>query len=102
MKGDLTHPDNAEPTANRALTDRVKNAGMHPQLDYTTGEVARILRISRETVRQMILRWEPPGTPGRNPSSLFAIKLGCHRRIPHRSLVEWYGTNTAYLRDLMD
>jgi hypothetical protein len=82
------------------LAARIRAAGLAPQSDYTTGEAARILGASRETVRQMILRWEPPDVPGRHPAGLFARRLGSHRRIPHQALADWLARNTAYRRDL--
>ena len=83
------------------MAQRLRAEFIPPQLDYTTGEVARILGTSRETVRQMILRWEPHNVPGRHPTGLFARKLATHRRIPHRALVEWLETNSSYLRDVL-
>ncbi len=97
--------DDADPTglkaaAQRTLSRRLRAAGLSPAQEYTTGDVARIIGTSRETVRQMILRWEPPNTPGRHPSGLFAFRLGSHRRVPHEDLVDWLCRNTAYLRDI--
>lgn len=83
-----------------ALGARVRAAGLRPQVDYTTGEAARILGTSRETVRQMINRWEPPGVPGRHPDGLFARRLRTHRRVPHEALADWLARNTAYRRDM--
>ncbi|MBI5138031.1 MAG: helix-turn-helix domain-containing protein [Nitrospirae bacterium] len=88
--------------AQAELERRLRGTRLRPQADYTTGDVARILGASRETVRQMVLRWEPPGTPGRHPAGLFAYRLGSHRRVPHHALVTWLATNTAYLRDQME
>jgi hypothetical protein len=88
--------------AQAELDRRLKAAHLRPQADYTTGDVARLLGASRETIRQMVLRWEPPSTPGRHPAGLFAYRLGSHRRVPHHGLVTWLATNTAYLRDLME
>jgi len=88
------------PDVEAELRARLQAAGLKPQSDYTTGEVARILGSSRETVRQMILRWEPPDIPGRHPAGLFARRLGSHRRIPHAALLDWLARNTAYHRDL--
>jgi Helix-turn-helix domain len=90
----------AEADGRAELAARVRAAGLRPQVDYTTGEAARILGTSRETVRQMIIRWEPPGVPGRHPAGLFARRLRTHRRIPHEALADWLTRNTAYLRDL--
>ncbi len=94
----LLPPEEAE----QEMITRVRQAKLSPQIDYTTGEVGLILSVSRETVRQMVLRWEPANVPGRHPSGLFAMRLGSHRRIPHRALVEWIRNNTAYHRNLTD
>jgi transposase len=81
------------------LRRRLRVAGLPVQLDYSTGDVARILGTSRETVRQLILKWEPPGIPGRNPAGLFARKLSVHHRVPHEALADWLRSNTVYERE---
>lgn len=86
--------------AEAELRARIRAAGLRPQSDYTTGEAARILGTSRETVRRMVDRWEPPEVPGRHPAGLFARRLRSHRRIPHPALADWLTRNTVYHREL--
>lgn len=102
-RGAACAPEADDPFAAEAVADlaaRLKAAGLRPRFEYTTGEAARILGVSRETVRQMTLRWEPPQVPNRHPTGLFALKLGRHRRIPHRALADWLRRNTAYAREV--
>jgi len=82
------------------LATRLAAHRMPARHDYTTGEVATLIGICRETVRQMIIRWEPPEVPNRDPSGLFALRLGRKRRVPHRALVAWFERNSAYDRDM--
>ncbi|MDH4228954.1 MAG: helix-turn-helix domain-containing protein [Nitrospirota bacterium] len=93
-------PPSPELDARADMAARLRSANIPPQHDYTTGEVARILGISRETVRQMVMRWEPPSVSGRHPTGLFAMKLGRKHRIPYRALVDWLTANTAYRREM--
>jgi hypothetical protein len=88
--------------AEAELIHRLKTARQCKKPDYSTGEASRILGFSRETVRQMIIRWEPMDTPGRHPAGLFAYRIGTHRRVPHQALLDWFANNTNYLREFLD
>jgi len=81
---------------------RLKSARLRSRPHYSTGQAARILGFSRETVRQMIIRWEPLTTPGRHPAGLFAYRMGTHRQVPHQALLEWLANNTNYIREFLD
>jgi Helix-turn-helix domain len=70
---------------------------------YSTGQVARIIGVSPETVRRLVDAYEPPAIranaqPRRGPSGLRAIRIVSHRRIPHDALVDWIRENAAYVR----
>jgi len=82
------------------LHTAIRHAALKPAAAYTTGQVARILGVSSETVRRLVDAYEPPaarvgagGTPG-----LRAIRITTHRRIPHEALAEWLEDNAVYLR----
>lgn len=84
---------------------KLRNAGIMPNTTYSTGQVARIIGVSPETVRRLVDAYEPPevtrrGEPknGRRCSGLRALKIVSHRRIPHEALVDWLRENAAYLR----
>jgi len=83
----------------------LRNAGVAAAASYSTGQVARIIGVSPETVRRLVDAYEPPEGAersrregGRAPSGLRALKIVSHRRIPHDALVEWMRENAAYLR----
>jgi hypothetical protein len=83
----------------------LREAQIPPAASYSTGEVARIIGVSPETVRRLVDAYEPPDTaardgpvPRRGPSGLRALRIVTHRRIPHDALVEWLEENAAYLR----
>lgn len=82
---------------------KLRRAGLVPKAAYSTGEVARIIGVSPETVRRLVDAYEPPAVRrdagNRNgPSGLRAIRIVTHRRIPHDALVDWIRENAAYLR----
>lgn len=91
----------------RFLHEGLTRAGLPPAATYTTGQVARILGVSPETVRRLVDAYEPPGAGSdpppvkgrqRSPTGLRALRITTHRRIPHDALVEWLRDNAAYLR----
>jgi len=89
----------------RVVAQNLRNAGVQPAATYSTGQVARVIGVSPETVRRLVDAYEPPeaaarGTPGngRGPSGLRALRIVTHRRIPHDALVDWIRDNAAYLR----
>jgi transposase-like protein len=86
--------------ARRTLEDRLRAAHLPRQNDYTTGDVARILGCCRETVRQLVRRWEPDVVQDRDPAGLFARRLSSHHRVPYDALVDWLRRNTVYARDI--
>ena len=82
---------------------KLRTAGIAPKATYTTGEVARIIGVSPETVRRLVDAYEPPAVKARNrsvrgASGLRALRIVSHRRIPHDALVDWLRENSAYLR----
>jgi hypothetical protein len=91
----------------RVLSECLRRAGIEPAATYTTGQVARILGVSAETVRRLVDAYEPTsleaggdaprGDPPR-PTGLRAVRINTHRRVPHDALVEWLHDNAAYLR----
>lgn len=87
----------------RVVAQNLRKAGIAPAATYSTGQVARIIGVSPETVRRLVDAYEPPavqaGTDNRRgPSGLRAIRIITHRRIPHDALVDWLRENAAYLR----
>jgi len=78
----------------------IRHAALEPAAAYTTGQVARILGVSAETVRRLVDAYEPRaarvgagGSPG-----LRAVRITTHRRISHKALAEWLEDNSAYTR----
>lgn len=86
------------------LLAALDNAGLPHAAAYTTGQVARILGVSAETVRRLVDAYEPEAVRPRGPNAhthaagLMAIRIHTHRRIPHDALVDWLRDNAAYLR----
>lgn len=86
--------------AERWVSARLRVVGLERRPDYTTGEAARIIGVSRLTVRRMIERFEPETFLDRDRSGLLAIRLRTHHKIPHLALVDWFTRNSAYSRVL--
>jgi hypothetical protein len=87
--------------AERFLCNGLERVGLEPAASYTTGQVAKVLGVSPETVRRLVDAYEPPGTGGpgqRCPSGMRALRITTHRRIPHEALIDWIRDNAAYLR----
>lgn len=93
--------------AEHQLRKGLERAGLAPSASYTTGQVARIIGVSAETVRRLVDAYEPAareagadpaGAPPRRPTGLRALRLNTHRRIPHDALLDWLRANAAYLR----
>jgi hypothetical protein len=89
----------------RLVAQSLRNAGIAPAATYSTGQVARVIGVSPETVRRLVDAYEPPDMTGRgarrggrSPSGLRALRIVSHRRIPHDALVDWLRDNAAYLR----
>jgi len=89
----------------RLIAQSLRQAHVAPAASYSTGEVARIIGVSPETVRRLVDAYEPPDATrrgarknGRSRSGLRALKIVSHRRIPHDALVDWLRENAAYLR----
>lgn len=87
----------------RLVAQGLRNAGVAPAATYSTGQVARVIGVSPETVRRLVDAYEPlsvrADTRNRHgPSGLRALRIVTHRRIPHDALVEWMRDNAAYLR----
>jgi two-component system response regulator FixJ len=89
----------------KLLQKSLARAGIAPAATYTTGQVARVLGVSAETVRRLVDAYEPPAVgattpqdPQRGPSGLRAIRIQSHRRIPHDVLRDWLRDNSAYAR----
>lgn len=91
----------------RVLSECLRRAGIEPAATYTTGQVARVLGVSAETVRRLVDAYEPTvleagADPARDrargPTGLRAVRIHTHRRIPHDALVAWLHQNAAYLR----
>jgi len=87
------------------VTRKLRMAGIAPDTSYSTGQVARIIGVSPETVRRLVDAYEPPEVTrrgarkgGHGPSGLRALRIFTHRRIPHEALVDWLRENTVYLR----
>jgi Helix-turn-helix domain len=85
------------------LARGLHQAGIARAPTYSTGQVARVLGVSPETVRRLVDAYEPPGVGnarkrGNGLSGLRAIRIVSHRRIPHDALAEWIRENAAYLR----
>ncbi len=85
----------------QVLALRLAKLGLPERPQYRTGLVARILGVSRETVRQYTLLWEPEEIPLRNPIGLFSYTLKRHRRVPHEALVRWIDQNSTYHRQIL-
>jgi hypothetical protein len=94
--------------AQRFLCNGLERAGLEPSASYTTGQVAKVLGVSPETVRRLVDAYEPPGIAPdppvdgaarrRYPSGMRALRIFTHRRIPHQALLDWIRDNAAYLR----
>jgi len=89
----------------RLVARKLRNAGITPNTSYSTGQVARIIGVSPETVRRLVDAYEPPEVTARDApknsrrrSGLRALRIVSHRRIPHDALVDWLRENAAYLR----
>lgn len=89
------------------LSECLRRAGIDPAAAYTTGQVARILGVSAETIRRLVDAYEPaareagadPARPrAHGPTGMRAVRIHTHRRVPHDALVEWLRDNAAYLR----
>jgi hypothetical protein len=89
----------------RLFAQSLRKAGIVPAATYSTGQVARVIGVSPETVRRLVDAYEPPDVTrrgerksGRSLSGLRALRIVSHRRIPHDALVDWLRDNAAYLR----
>jgi transposase len=82
------------------LCHAIRHAALEPAAAYTTGQVARILGVSAETVRRLVDAYEPIGVGSRphGPPGLRAVRITTHRRISHQALAEWLEDNAVYLR----
>jgi len=89
------------------LSDALRRCGIAPAATYSTGQVARLLGVSPETIRRLVDAYEPSAReagadpardPVRRPTGLRAIRIHTHRRVPHDALAEWLRANSAYLR----
>ncbi len=74
-----------------SLEKLIDESGVKKKTTYSTGEAARILGTSTNTILMLCDNWTPNSKEG-----LECYRIATHRKIPHHSILEYLKNSNIY------